>query len=549
MKNAAQILADDLGEGEAAKPRRPSQPKTSQTYSGEGAFKVANRVQTRDVLDRLGISHGEKFAVCPGCGEDGALICADGGLKCLHARCAHVGPRAHPGFRTNADMVAEREQLEPLEAAMRVCEWFGLDFAKKSAASAGAGEPDYEHTDADAPGAASGAEPQEAPKSDRVALTISEVLTEWAQSGPLIHEPTGISQLDEFTGGGPVYGTRWYLGGSPDAGKTALLVQLAHEYARRGVTVGLLAVDEEAGDLVTRFAQRVGYSRSHCEVRDQGVLAAIEGELGALPLRLYDAAWTIEAAAADLATVALGRAQQDPSSHPHGPRAMLGVDSIQTVSCAADFQAAITGRELSEVSAVTARVRALRAVATRHRLIAIATSELGRGAYRSSDPSQQTSILAAGKWSGAIEYSARVLLGLRSVAGEQDLVEVEIAKNKHGPRDEKVYLRIDRRSQTLTPVAYDPPPPADRDAAAKDKATADAITVARLLLARPRLSVREFRAAAKSASGISHERVDVALDTLGAAVVRGVGPNRSMPLSLELERLPEGIRRAVEESK
>jgi replicative DNA helicase len=390
------------------------------------------------------------------------------------------------------------------------------------------------------------------PVRETLALTSAAVLTEWAHSGPLIHEPTGIPVLDELTGGGPVYGTRWFLAGSPDAGKTALLVQLAHVYLLRGVTVGLLAVDEEAGDIVTRLAQRLGYSRSHCEVRDPTVLKAIDCELGALPLRFYDGTWTIEEAATDLARFATQRSEQDPSSHPYGPRAMLGIDSVQTVRCAADALATATGREQSEVTAVTSRVQAIRAVASKHRLIAMATSELGRSAYRSSDPSQQTATLAAGKWSGAIEYSARVLLGIRSVANETDLIELELAKNKHGPRDEKLHLRIDRPSQTLWPVVYQAPPEAsaaDRDATARDRVTTDAVVVARVLLAKPGASVRGLRSAVRAASGIGSERVDAALEALGAAVVYGRGPRGAKPMSLDLGLLDERVRLVVEGDK
>jgi predicted ATP-dependent serine protease len=106
-----------------------------------------------------------------------------------------------------------------------------------------------------------------------IVTDICVVLDTWGTEGPLIHEPTGFAKLDEATGGGPVYGTRWVVVGAPDAGKTALLVQIGHEYAKRGIHVGFLAVDEEAGDLVTRLAQRVGFSRQDCERRDPEMLA------------------------------------------------------------------------------------------------------------------------------------------------------------------------------------------------------------------------------------------------------------------------------------
>lgn len=368
------------------------------------------------------------------------------------------------------------------------------------------------------------------------ALSIADVIDAWQKEGPLKHEPTGIKRLDDLTGGGPVYGSRWYLAGAPDAGKTALLLQIAHTYAERGIAVGLLAVDEEAGDLVTRLAQRIGYARHACEVRDGMELTEMRAALEGLPIRMYSAEWTIESAAADLA----GFAREQT-----GGLAMLAIDSVQTVSCAAERHAQ---KELSEVAAVTARSRAIRAVATQHRLIAMATSEFGRSAYRNSDPDQQSSTLASAKWSGAIEYSARVLIGLRSVAGETDLIDLDLAKNKHGPRDEHVYLRIDRRFQTLTEAGYEPPPAesqADRDEAAVAKVAADAVAVARVLLANPGLGVRELRAKVRAVSGAGSERVDAAVQALGEAIVIGSAPRGGKPMSIDPELLPRHVVEAL----
>lgn len=379
------------------------------------------------------------------------------------------------------------------------------------------------------------------PKRERAPLSPSDVLSQWREAGPLIHEPTGIKQLDEWTGGGFVYGSRVYVPGAPDAGKTLWLVQLAHVWLERGVVVGLLAVDEEPGDIVTRIAQRVGYARHHCETRDPRVMAEMLERLGQLPLRLYDDTWTIESAAADLA------------KHASGARAALLIDSVQTVTCDKESASALAGHEMSEVSAVTARVRAIRAMATKHKLIAVATSELGRGAYRSSDPTLQTSTMAGSKWSGAIEYSARILIGLRSVPGETDLVELEVAKNKHGPRDLKMHLRIDRRAQTLSETVYEPEPetaPGERRSASmKATCVADAVLVLKALEDQPGLGVRQLRSAMAVAAGMGSTRVDAALAALGDAVVRQPGPNKSQLMSINRNKLPEATRRAVESLK
>lgn len=399
----------------------------------------------------------------------------------------------------------------------------------------------YVHTDDDAPDAPPRDEAP-SPRAERAPLTIASVLDAWRAEGPLVHEPTGIARLDELTGGGPVYGTRWYLAGAPDAGKTALLVQIAHEYAARGITVGLLAVDEEPSDLVTRFVQRMGHPRYVAERRPADALDRVQGELGGLPLRLYDASWTIEAAATDLA-----KAAQD---HGDG-RAMLGIDSLQTVTCEAEQLAALAGREMGEVAAVTARTKAIRAAATTHRLIAICTSELGRSAYRSRDPDQQTSTLAASKWSGAVEYSARVLLGIRSVAGESDVLDVEIAKNKHGPRDEHVFLRIDRKCQALWEVDYQAPPTPtaeDRAQAKVQQTRRDAAVVARVLVDNPGVTVRTLRARVGAQTGMGKDRLETALEALGPAVVRTQGARNANPMTLDLEAVPSDVRALMEAS-
>lgn len=349
------------------------------------------------------------------------------------------------------------------------------------------------------------------------------VIDRWLTEGALRHEPTGIQALDERTGGGPVYGERWFVVGAPDAGKTAFLVQLAHVFASRGVWCGMIAADEEPSDLVTRLAQRIGYLRTACEVRDPAVLAEMKGLLEALPIRFYDASWSVERAGADIARLA--KVGGDG-------RAVLCIDSVQTVRCDLEFD---RNGELSQSEAVTARTQAIRATASKHRVIALATSEMGRGGYAGGKSDERTATMALAKWSGAIEYSARVLLAIWSVPGEKDLLQIELAKNKHGPLGESVYVRLDRRSQTLHEVTYTPAP---RDASAKRTAQVetDATVVQQTLVERPGLGLRELLAATKSA-GLSRDRVGAALERLGSAVVRTHGKQGKVCHSIDPKRL------------
>jgi hypothetical protein len=108
---------------------------------GSGLCARANSIDTIAVLDRLNIEHwrgsrGEMF-VCPGCAERDSLVCDNGGGKCFHDRCGHVGVREKRGFRTNTELVAQAKDIEPEAAAKWLCAKFGIERAatKTSAGS------------------------------------------------------------------------------------------------------------------------------------------------------------------------------------------------------------------------------------------------------------------------------------------------------------------------------------------------------------------------------------------------------------------------------
>jgi KaiC/GvpD/RAD55 family RecA-like ATPase len=286
------------------------------------------------------------------------------------------------------------------------------------------------------------AEEANKPKPVKVRTPV-EVARAWKGS-PLVHQPTGLARLDDLTGGGPVFGSRWYVLGAPDAGKTLLLLQLAHVLALAGVVVGFLAVDEEADDIVTRLAQRLGHFRRDCESRCDAFVGTLASELEGLGIYLYDAGETIERAGKHLAERAKER----------GKRSALFIDSVQAVVCD-DIIAA--KREPSTREIVNANVRAIRACATEHRMFVCATGEMNRAAYRSIDEAEQDD-MASGKESGAIEYSARVMLALRR-ADDGALVAVNVVKNKHGESYVQFHLAVARPTQTLT----DAPDPETKD--------------------------------------------------------------------------------------
>jgi DnaB-like helicase C terminal domain len=356
--------------------------------------------------------------------------------------------------------------------------------------------------------------------------TPREVLQRWKTSGPLVHEQTGFAVLDERTGGGLVHGSRVYVLGSPDAGKTAFVVHLIDAWARKGVIAGLLAVDEEDDDVVTRQVQRLvlppmatdldmdgpfsreRFTRQDCERRVPHVVEQMEQAMGDPPIRFYNAEWTIEAAAADLDKFARSL---NTESHR---RAVLLIDSIQTVTCAALMAAT---REPSPREAINANVKAVRAVASKYGMLVVATSEMNRNAYRDVAAAEEANDMAAGKESGAIEYSGRLLVSLRSVKDDPDLVLVRLPKNKHGPawrrREDDFYLRIDRATQTLSDAVA----PVSATVTGENGArSADRrVAVLKLIEASPGRGTKALRQLAKDAGlKIGNDALDATLEDL-----------------------------------
>jgi hypothetical protein len=99
--------------------------------------------------------------------------------------------------------------------------------------------------------------------------------------------------------------------------------------------------------------------------------------------------------------------------------------------------------------------------------LALVISEMARGGYRTGDRSTDTSALAAGKESGGIEYGAALLLGLRSVKGENNLTDVEVAKNRLGGAKPEFRIRLDRDRAEFVEV---PMPAAEEQREAKEDA-------------------------------------------------------------------------------
>ncbi len=250
--------------------------------------------------------------------------------------------------------------------------------------------------------------------------------------------PTGIPALDERLRGGMRPGKTLAIGGTAGAGKTALGLQIAKAAAEAGCAVACHMADEGREPAVIRLGQQLGYIREQIEAGMEGALAGMEQALAGLTLIFPDpdaeASLTMEGVTEALVNAYPGR------------RGVLFLDSIQTVRTRLDSPSL---RERIMENARTAR-----RLAVEHNLIVIYTSEVNRSWYRSRKEEDRASDLAAFA-EARIEFSADVLLAMRSGEQDPDLVEVRIPKNRLGHRA-PFLLRLDRKRATLTPVDGDP---------------------------------------------------------------------------------------------
>jgi len=340
-----------------------------------------------------------------------------------------------------------------------------------------------------------------------IGLSPAQVVELWRQMGRLRHVPTDLPTLDQVTRGGLGVPRRVVVVGAPGAGKTFLTTWWARRWAKAGAHVGMLAIDEDPEDITVRLAQMAGHTVASCEQRAPWDLERIALDLAELStIRLYGAATTIEAAATNLA-----RAGSSESIR------VLIVDSLQTARCERAQAAEATERGPDERAIVSANIAAIREVATRHRLLVIATSEAPRSQYATVDQAASANRIASAKSSGAVEYGAQTLLYLSSVAGESDLVKVDIAKNRRGAAGPQVlHLRLNREQHTLAEVS-DPRPAAasSRDAERAAKTSADLAKkvneVAGIVYQSPGIGSRELRTRVQLKCGCGSTKAQLAI--------------------------------------
>lgn len=349
MPTAAEKLRAEVG----TEPPKSVPAKRAKRQNGDfDLFGAANGIDTIGVLDFLGIPHqqtgnGKTMAKCPGCGEDGALLCENGGLKCMHDRCNGAGPRSHAGYRTNVDLVAHVKALEPKDAAKLLCEINSIPVPK---GSGGGYVDDYQYDELDTYELGDSAQPTTAANTDPMATPppaasghqpaalrklgdlLEPALTraELRRSGDERPVPVPFPQYSEILAGGFWPGVHNMIAAT-GAGKSQFMFQTATHAAKAGVPV--LYVGLELGEMqvaLRSLSETSGLSWSRlytgrCSTKD------IERARQAIPA-LSELPFYVEFSSAHgwAPSNLITRAQQIRKAHPTGPMLVV-LDFLQLV--------------------------------------------------------------------------------------------------------------------------------------------------------------------------------------------------------------------------
>lgn len=257
------------------------------------------------------------------------------------------------------------------------------------------------------------------------AKTLGEHVAELAKAGALERIPTGIPTLDNAMRGGLPLRRFVIIGGAPGTFKTSVVCWRAYGWAKAGVVVGIMAVDEGPEGYVDRCALYESAKRDLLDAGDTREWARLGTALQNLPIIIDDGAMTVEAFAAHVRRIAGDRP------------AVLIADSLQTVRAESKDARASDGKR-EQIDRV---VRALKRSSVAHNLLVIATCELSRAYYRSEALARELNPLAAFKESGSIEYQSQTAIVLTTPKGHHDLIDVTVAKNR-GYRKESFRLQL-----------------------------------------------------------------------------------------------------------
>ena len=303
---------------------------------------------------------------------------------------------------------------------------------------------------------------------------------------------TDFGQLDRACddGGIPI-GKLCVVVGGPGSRKTGFAVHLADTFSRQGAAVLMMCADEGRRNIVSRLAQRMGFSRGG--MRDSGDIGEatraeamrrerkLDRTLRLTELEDEDDAQTIEDAHLELVSVAKGK-----------PRVLI-VDSLQT--CRSESAESLERPDpRQEIDRKMRMLRGFRRTGT----LVIVISETNRAFYTQAERRvEKEDVIGAAKESGGVEFGADLVLGIVRDREDENALEIVVAKSRFG-LEPRFHVRWDRVHATLTEFTKDEQTnkavaPKKNARTAEKGELRDAVYA--LILSQPGISQRDIRAA------------------------------------------------------
>lgn len=246
---------------------------------------------------------------------------------------------------------------------------------------------------------------------------------------PVMGIPSGITKLDEITGG--MEAGMYLLAAGPGVGKTTLSVQIAQEAARRASVALYVTFENSPANLVLKMlCSQAGINTR--DVRrgfaDPDLLARAAATL----TPVLDRVAMIEGTGKLTVTEVRARALQLMNRH-QTDRCLVVVDYLQLwAKASGELRGMVSGRERTEALAAELRQLSTR---LKNPVLAIVSQNRDKGDYGTNGKGTPT--LDSLKESGDLEYAADVVMFLhrsheRPSSEPNRAVDLSVAKNRNG---------------------------------------------------------------------------------------------------------------------
>ncbi len=292
------------------------------------------------------------------------------------------------------------------------------------------------------------------PVSTYSALSMRESYLEAVSNCPP-RIPTGFPYLDLLLDGG-LYPSLIVLGAQPGEGKTALGLQMMNNIARRGKDALILSLEMSRFELIERSVSCLSHKLDSenaltiPEITSSGSESSKLKDDKRLNLEKATELFFSEYAPhlfiyetmGDMTTERIRRILDSYVSQT-GSSPVVMVDYIQLLQQPENIRHSMSDKQILDKN-----ISSLKQISRDFNTPVLAISSLNRATYSASVASKEEAIakaktgsrvrLESFKESGAIEYSADIVLGLNKMGNNKHprKMELDILKNRHGKRDE-----------------------------------------------------------------------------------------------------------------